>query len=69
MSVRHIDPAEQASIIALLQSEHDKALSRREWTHRLAGYGYAITHTDHGDMVTALPRGEELCALPPQLCN
>ncbi len=54
-------------VIALLKSERAKALSHREWKHRLAGYGYAIAHTDHGDMVTALPHGREICALPAQL--
>ena len=54
-------------VIALLHSERAKTLSHREWTHRLAGYGYAIAQTDHGDMVTALPHGREICALPAQL--
>lgn len=54
------------TLLALLEQERIKALSAREWEHRLAGYGYAIKHTDHGDMVTALPHGREICALPAQ---
>lgn len=56
-----------ATVLALLKSERAKALSPREWKHRLAGYGFAIKHTDRGDVVTALPHGREICALPTSL--
>lgn len=56
-----------ATVLALLKSERAKALSLREWKHRLAGYGLAIKHTEHGDVVTALPHGREICALPASL--
>lgn len=56
-----------AQVLAILKAERAKALSLREWKHRLAGYGFAIKHTDGGDVVTALPHGREICALPAGL--
>ena len=44
--------------------ERDKAVSPREWKHRLAGYGYRLTETERGLCVTAVLGGEELCRLP-----
>ncbi|WP_417525229.1 hypothetical protein [Marinovum sp.] len=67
MSTTEIDQVTIAQILLLLEEEREKALSAREWQHRIAGYGYAIKHTDHGDMITTLPHGQELCALPAQL--
>lgn len=58
------DTSALAQVLEILKTERAKALSLREWKHRLAGYGFAIKHTDGGDVVTALPHGREICALP-----
>ncbi len=44
--------------------ERTKAVSPREWKHRLAGYGYRLKETDAGVCVTSMLGGEELCHLP-----
>ncbi|MDR9486014.1 MULTISPECIES: hypothetical protein [Sediminimonas] len=44
--------------------ERSKAVSPREWKHRLAGYGYKLKETDAGVCVTSMLGGEELCHLP-----
>ena len=67
MSTTEIDQVTIAQTLMLLEEEREKALSPREWQHRIAGYGYAIKRTDHGEMVTTLPHGQEVCALPVQL--
>ena len=60
------DPSVQAQVVSLVLSERVVSLSKREWKHRLAGYGYAIKDTDSGrQVVTTLPHGVEVCALPP----
>lgn len=64
---QHTDPTIVSKVLTLLEAERQKAVSPREWQHRIAGYGYAIKHTDHGDMITTLPQGREICALPAQL--
>ena len=46
--------------------ERTKAVSPREWKHRLAGYGYRLTETGQGYCVTSVLGGEELCRLPAQ---
>lgn len=55
------------SILALVASERQKALSTREWKHRLAGYGYALRDTEHGTVIASLARGTEICPLPTHL--
>ena len=40
------------------------ALSAREWKHRLAGYGYAIKDTEHGQVVESLSKRIEIAVLP-----
>lgn len=55
--------ADIATIRNFVQSERNKALSEREWKHRLTGYGYAIRDTDHGRMITSLLKGAEICPL------
>ncbi|KKL86900.1 hypothetical protein LCGC14_1940140, partial [marine sediment metagenome] len=40
------------------------ALSNREWKHRLAGYGYSVRDTDHGQILETLPHHVEVCVLP-----
>ena len=52
-----------AKIINLVMHERQMALSVREWKHRLAGYGYAIRDTDHGQVVETLQH-VEIAVLP-----
>lgn len=56
-----------AQVLDLVTRERGKALSRREWKHRLAGMGYGIRETDLGDIVETLPHGIEVCAIPAEL--
>jgi hypothetical protein len=49
-----------AQIIDMIKKERAKALSRREWKHRLAGFGYGIRETTMGDVVETLPHRVEL---------
>ncbi|SFD88413.1 hypothetical protein SAMN04488523_103224 [Sulfitobacter brevis] len=51
-------------VIDLVMRERAMALSTREWKHRLAGYGYAIKETDHGQIVETLPHHVEIATLP-----
>lgn len=55
---------EAAQILSLVTQERIKALSPREWRHRLAGYGYGIEDTSEGMIVTKLPFGNALCMVP-----
>ena len=57
----------EAQVLDLISRERNKALSRREWKHRLAGYGYGIRETDAGDVVETLPHRVPVCTLPAQL--
>ncbi|WP_415405057.1 hypothetical protein [Tateyamaria sp. SN3-11] len=57
----------EAQVLDLISRERSKALSRREWKHRLAGYGYGIRETDAGDVVETLPHRVPVCTLPAQL--
>ena len=61
------DAIEAQKVVDLVLQERDKALSPREWRHRIAGYGYGIKESDDGLIITTLPRGLELCALPERL--
>lgn len=56
-----------AQIIDLITRERTKALSRREWKHRIAGFGYGIRETAIGDVVETLPHRVEVCVLPPEI--
>jgi len=58
------DPFITAQVIDLVMRERHVALSQREWKHRLAGYGYAIKDTDHGQVVETLPHHVEVAVLP-----
>ena len=49
---------------AKIIGERTKALSKREWKHRLAGYGYSIRETNAGDVLETLPHHVEVCTLP-----
>ena len=61
------DPATQAQIIDLVTRERAKALSPREWRHRLAGHGYGIRTTEAGAIVESLRSRAALCVLPAGL--
>ncbi|MEM8655272.1 MAG: hypothetical protein AAGF36_11040 [Pseudomonadota bacterium] len=54
----------EAQVLDLVTRERTQALSRREWKHRLAGYGYGIRETDAGDVVETLPHRVVVCKLP-----
>ena len=56
-----------AQIVDLIARERTKALSKREWKHRIAGYGYCIRETAEGDIIETLPHHVPVCALPPEL--
>jgi hypothetical protein len=56
-----------AQILDLALSERRKALSPREWKHRLAGYGYSLATSDQGVVVTSLRTGTPLCAIPGEV--
>ncbi|MEM7521426.1 MAG: hypothetical protein AAF307_10350 [Pseudomonadota bacterium] len=56
-----------AQVMELVLRERKSALSPREWKHRLAGYGYAIKETEHGQVVETLPHHVEVGVLPAQL--
>lgn len=55
---------EAAQITNLVTQEREKALSPREWRHRLAGYGYGIEDSSEGMIVTKLPFGNAVCMIP-----
>lgn len=57
-----------AEVLALVTRERERALSFREWKHRLAGYGYSVRDTDHGSVLETLPHHVEVCILPAELC-
>ncbi|MGR3461403.1 MAG: hypothetical protein ACU0AX_02380 [Roseovarius sp.] len=48
---------------AFVMDERAKAVSEREWHHRLRGYGYAIRDDAEGAYVTSVLRGGALCRL------
>lgn len=50
-------------IRALVMSERKKAISDREWRHRVRGLGYAIRDDAEGLFVTSILRGGALCRL------
>ncbi|WP_390911577.1 hypothetical protein [Pseudosulfitobacter sp. SM2401] len=56
-----------AQVVELVATERNKALSTREWKHRLAGFGYGIRETDAGQVIETLPHHLEVCALPAEL--
>ncbi len=61
------DPFITAQVIDFVMREREIALSPREWKHRLAGYGYAIKDTDHGQVVETLPHHVEVGILPAEV--
>jgi len=50
-------------IRSLVLSERSKAVSDREWRHRVRGLGYAIRDDAEGLFVTSILRGGALCRL------
>lgn len=56
-----------AEALEFARMERRRALSTREWKHRLAGYGYGIKETGQGAFLTDLIAGRDLCALPSEL--
>lgn len=60
------DPFITSQVIELVLRERASSLSPREWKHRLAGYGYAIRDTDHGQVVETLPHHVEIGVIPAQ---
>ncbi len=58
------DPFAASKVLDLVLREREMALSTREWKHRLAGYGYAIKDTEHGQVVETLPHHVEIAVLP-----
>lgn len=69
MRLENLDQTESKTKVVcdLVIRERQIALSDREWKHRLRGYGYAIQETDHGQMITSLVHGTEICELPTHL--
>lgn len=61
------DPFITAQVIELVVRERETSLSAREWKHRLAGYGYAIKDTDHGQVIETLPHRVEVGVLPAEM--
>ncbi|MBY5933471.1 hypothetical protein KUV51_10705 [Tateyamaria omphalii] len=61
------DPFVEAQVLDLVNRERSQALSRREWKHRLAGYGYSIRETETGDVVETLPHHVAVCKLPAEM--
>ncbi|NSY38715.1 hypothetical protein [Leisingera sp. ANG59] len=57
-----IDP----SVLDLIRSERQKALSPREWKFRLRGYGFAVKRVGGTQVLTRLTTGAEMGPLPPE---
>lgn len=57
-----IDP----SVLDLIRSERQKALSPREWRFRLRGFGYAVKTVEGAQILTRLTTGDEVGMLPPE---
>ena len=65
MSVMYSKDVFRASkVVDMVLHERSIALSAREWKHRLAGYGYAVRNTAHGQIVETLPHRVEVAVLP-----
>ncbi|MFP4328909.1 MAG: hypothetical protein ACLFQL_12940 [Paracoccaceae bacterium] len=61
-----IDLKEARKVRDLANRERYMALSDREWKHRLAGYGYRVSFTERGAVVSSLRHGVTLCTLPAE---
>ncbi|MEP1353973.1 MAG: hypothetical protein ABJX32_03685 [Tateyamaria sp.] len=60
------DQFAEAQILDFVIGERNKALSRREWKHRLAGFGYSIRETEAGDIVETMLNRVKVCILPTE---
>lgn len=60
-------PPVDPSVLELIRSERQKALSPREWKFRLRGYGYAVKTVEGTPVLTRLTTGDEIGTLPPEL--
>ncbi|AUQ72398.1 hypothetical protein [Phaeobacter inhibens] len=56
----------EPTVLDLVREERGKALSPREWKFRLRGYGYAIKDIEGAQILTRLPHGKPLGALPAE---
>ena len=56
----------EASTLDFLAEERRKSLSMREWVFRMKGYGYGVREVGHRMVVTKLPHGTPLGALPTE---
>ncbi|MBY6056980.1 hypothetical protein KUV26_11435 [Leisingera daeponensis] len=56
----------EPSVLDLIRSERQKALSPREWRFRLRGYGYAVRTVEGAQILTRLSTGDEVGRLPPE---
>ncbi len=56
-----------AQALKLAVEERRRALSPREWKHRMAGYAYGLKETARGLVLTDLIGGREIGALPMEL--
>ncbi len=57
------DPYFRNDVCAIVLDERKKALSVREWQHRLAGYGLKIEQ----GLVKTMRQDAIICPLPPEL--
>lgn len=55
-----------ADIRDLAQRERRMALSDREWSHRLKGYGYRVVKTEAGAVICRVRSDAPLCTLPAE---
>jgi hypothetical protein len=56
----------EASTLDFLAEERRKSLSMREWVFRMKGYGYGVREVGHRMVITKLPQGQTLGALPAE---
>ena len=64
--MEHMAAKGVADILELARRERRMALSDREWSHRLMGYGYRVVKTEAGAMVCGFRSDEPLCTLPAE---
>lgn len=59
------DPDFAIDVISLIRVEWSKSISRREWLHRLKGFGLFV---EAGKVLTLRDR-QTICDLPAVLCD
>ena len=52
-----------SEVRTFVMDERKACVSDREWKFRLRGYGYDITNTPRGTVLSTLPQGVEICTL------